>query len=406
MNLIEQGRRLAVAREQLSITKNEAGEAAGLPATAVSRIEEGGREASFHELTTLSNLYCRPFGWFSLDEWNIEDDVALALGEIVSCPDATREIRVGVARCLRVCREAAFLEDVLGRSERLRCPIYRGPAPNSAEEASARGKQMAERERERLGLGNVPVANLTELLVKLGIRSATLDLPRSIPCLVVHHPNIGVAVLANAGDSPVNQRFHLARVYGRQLMECSVNHGGDDGMNELIDSCANAFAAEFLLPEDGLRTEMRLLGKGGSEALDRATLEDSLESRRTGTCARIINFPDVALIAHRFGAGYPKVVHRMKSIGCVNQTAADRLLSPRHEAGGEEYLRMLGMFEGYGAPVVGANGSRELRGHVAHLGMEAHRRQEISRGRLFEIGEFIGVAGSELVDLAVVPRDW
>ena len=43
---------------------------------------------------------------------------------------------------------------------------------------------------------------------------------------------------------------------------------------------------------------------------------------------------------------------------------------------------------------------RELKSYVVRLAVEAYRREEISRGRLLDIGKLLSMRGSKLVELA------
>ena len=47
---------------------------------------------------------------------------------------------------------------------------------------------------------------------------------------------------------------------------------------------------------------------------------------------------------------------------------------------------------------------RELRSEIAHLSIEAYRREEISRGRLLELGKMLGMKAAVLLRLAEAAR--
>ena len=44
---------------------------------------------------------------------------------------------------------------------------------------------------------------------------------------------------------------------------------------------------------------------------------------------------------------------------------------------------------------------RELISELAYLAVEAYRREEISRGRVIELGDEIGIGGKDLFDFAL-----
>lgn len=127
-------------------------------------------------------------------------------------------------------------------------------------------------------------------------------------------------------------------------------------------------------------------------------------------CARSVRrtsqgpVPGIAIIAHRFGVSYQAAVYRLKSLRYINQAEADQLLGADLAQAGRDYLKALYFFQDLEEPVEEKRGSRELRSRVAHLALEAYRQEEISRGRLLDIGKTISFDGRLLLDLAEAAR--
>lgn len=411
MNRLEIARRLREARELASISQNEAADALGLPRTAVTQMEGGNRAVSTLELSSLAELYRRPVRWFLAEAPDVEEDVVVALHRIAPGLDAEPDVRREVDRCVQICREGISLEGLLGREERDGPPAYRESVPRSTGEAVMQGERVAEQERKRLELGSAPVADMTELLGDQGIWASTVDLPNTMSGLFLHHPSIGMAVLINAGHVRARQRFSLAHEYAHALLDRDrvVGVSSADNSSERIEQRANAFAAAFLLPEAGLEEELRQLGKGQPARTDQIVFDvatgGSIQGQvRPAPRSQTIGFQDVAFVAHRFGVSYQAAVYRMKSLRYINQPESAQLLSPEQEAAGRDYLRALHLFEDLEEPVKAERGTRELRSRVAHLGLEAYRLGEISRGRLLDVGRTIGVDGRKLLDLAEATR--
>lgn len=411
MNRLEIARRLREARELASISQNEAADALGLPRTAVTQMEGGNRAVSTLELSSLAELYRRPVRWFLAEAPDVEEDVVVALHRIAPGLDAGPDTRREVDRCVQICREGISLEGLLGREERDGPPAYRESVPRSTGEAVMQGERVAENERKRLELGGAPVADMTELLGDQGIWASTVDLPNTMSGLFLHHPSIGMAVLINAGHVRARQRFSLAHEYAHALLDRDrvVGVSSADNSSERIEQRANAFAAAFLLPEAGLEEELRQLGKGQPARTDQIVFDvatgGSIQGQlRPAPRSQTIGFQDVAFVAHRFGVSYQAAVYRMKSLRYINQPESAQLLSPELEAAGKDYLRALHLFEDLEEPVKAERGTRELRSRVAHLGLEAYRLGEISRGRLLDVGRTIGVDGRKLLDLAEAAR--
>ena len=78
--------------------------------------------------------------------------------------------------------------------------------------------------------------------------------------------------------------------------------------------------------------------------------------------------------------------------------------SPGQEDFGREYLTALRMFSDVGEPEHHDYWDRELRREIAHLAIEAYRREEISRGRVPELRKALKIRGATLLRLAQVAR--
>ncbi len=63
------------------------------------------------------------------------------------------------------------------------------------------------------------------------------------------------------------------------------------------------------------------------------------------------------------------------------------------------------MFSDVGEPEQRRHWDRELRSEIAHLAIEAYRREEISRGRVLELGKMLDIEGDTLLRLAQAARE-
>jgi len=411
MNRAELSRRLREARELASVSQEEASRHLGVPRTSVTQIESGNRAISTLELSRLADLYRRPVTWFLEQAADNEEDLLVALHRIAPGLDQAPEVKAEVDRCVRICAEGVSLEILLGREERFGPPAYREPAPRSTGEAVAQGERIANQERRRLELGSSRVPDLTELLADQGVWATTAELPEMMSGLFLRHSSIGMAILVNAGHVRARQRFSLAHEYAHALLDRDRGVGVStaDNSSERIEQRANAFAAAFLLPEEGLAEELRQLGKGQPSRTDQVVFDaatgGSIHGQlRPAPRSQTIGFQDIAIIAHRFGVSYQAAVYRLKSLRYINQAEADQLLGADLAQAGRDYLKALDFFQDLEEPVEEKRGSRELRSRVAHLALEAYRQEEISRGRLLDIGKTISFDGRLLLDLAEAAR--
>ncbi len=179
------------------------------------------------------------------------------------------------------------------------------------------------------------------------------------------------------------------------------------GVPRTVERRANAFAAVFLMPKDGVRDALRNRGKGLPGRRERTVFDaaggDSFESEiRSPAGSRRVTCKDVATVAHRFGVSYQAALHRLTSLRHVPRRESRDLLE--QEGLGHGYLKALGMFDEVGEREPRRRRDRELRGGIAHLAVEACRRERISRGRVLELGGTLGIDGDLLLRLAEAAR--
>ena len=109
-----------------------------------------------------------------------------------------------------------------------------------------------------------------------------------------------------------------------------------------------------------------------------------------------------ALLAHHFGVSYQAAVYRLKSLRYISGRESGDLLE--RERFGRKYLKALSMFADVGEQEKQRYWDRELRNEIAHLAIEAYRREEISRGRVLELSATLRIAGDTLLNLAEAAR--
>ena len=131
-------------------------------------------------------------------------------------------------------------------------------------------------------------------------------------------------------------------------------------------------------------------------------------AERAGTLARLaacgarsqrINYKDIAMLAHRFGVSYQAALYRLKSLRHIAHAESRDLLE--QEEFGRQLLRELSMVGDFEES---EHRDRELRSEIAHLAIEAYRREEIFRGRVLELSKTLGMKGDVLLRLAEAAR--
>ncbi len=405
----ELARRLRQAREEAAINQQDAANSVGVHRTSITQMEAGKRSVSTLELTHLATLYGRPVTWFLAEELPEGEDVLVALHRAVpgleNSPDAKRQ----VDQCIALCREGVSLERVLGHGPRKGPPTYSESVPLTPWDAITQGQHVAEEERRRLDLGARPITDFVSLIAEQGIWASGADLPEKMSGLFLHHSSIGLVVLVNATHSRARRRFSYAHEYAHALLDGDrpVTPTSADNAAELIEKRANAFAAAFLIPREGVAEMLASLDKGqpsrGEETVfDAATGTHFDAQTRTAPQSQRITYQDAASLAHRFGVSYQAAVYRLLSLRHVSRAQSDELLGL--EAVGKDFLQALGMFDDLEGDEAKSLMDLELRRQVTRLAIEAYRREEISRGRLLGLGKPLGIPGAKLVALAEAAR--
>ena len=410
MEAEELGRRLRVAREARGLSQQAVADALGLPRTAITQMEAGNRSVSTLELAKLAELYLRAVSDFLQEGARDEDeDVLVALYRAAPGLDSDPATHEEVARCVSLCRQGVALEHILGRSPRSGPPSYEARLPRSSWEAVAQGEQTAVEERQRLGTGNAPIADVSELIASQGIWASGVGLPNDMSGVFLRNRSIGFAILVNASHPRGRKRFSYAHEYAHALLDRDRNIAISSAGNssEMVERRANAFAAAFLMPRNGVYAALRGLDKGLPSRQEQTIFDVASGGHmdaefRSPAGSQRINYKDVTMLAHRFGVSYQAALYRLKSLRHISRAQSRELLD--QEEFGRQLLRELSMFRDVEEPEARQYRDRELRSEIAHLAIEAYRREEISRGRVLELGRTLGMQGDVLLRLAEAAR--
>lgn len=398
------GERLRDARRNCGLTQEDAAEAVGLPRTALLHIESGKRVLSSLELLQLSKLYRRDLDSILSDEGPAPDDPMLALCRLAPEIGGHPLLQQEIARYVALFEEGVTLERFLGRRMRGLPPTYDLPEPERREKAAEQGEDVAREERRRLNLGGRPIPDMAELLGRAEIWAAAAQLPDEFSGLFLSHPRIGLAVLVNENHRRGRRRFSYAHEYGHALMD-RLRHPltvtSRENGTALIERRANAFAAAFLMPADGVREVLEALDKGGRSretfwVWDVTTERGEHIERRHVPGSQTIGYHDVAYLAHEFMVSYDAAAYRLSELDCISRSALDEILELRPL--GQELIKVLRL-RNPDAP--DRDDQPRLTPEIGRLAVEAFRRGAISGGRLLDICEKLGIPdGEHLLELA------
>lgn len=395
----ELGRRLRNAREARGLTQEAVAQHQGVSRPTVAQMELGNRAVTSLELDQLARLFGRDIREFLADDFQEHDALAAlfrADAEVVSQPHVVEALR----GCASVGREVTNLEQLLGIDrETGAAAVYPLPAPRSRWQAVQQGERVASQERRRLGLGIGPVGNVAELLEIQSVRTALIDLPDDVSGLTMAEPAIGVLVVANRLHPALRRRFSFAHEYAHALLDRerlgTISRSTE--RDDLIEVRANAFSAAFLLPPEGVRQFMMLIGKGGpsrqrADVFDEGGVVEA--STRVAPKTQNTQMYDVAVLAEHFGVSRLAALYRLRNLRFLSDAEFDSLKRQEDAGHGRAVAALLQL------RAIDEDAARdEYRHRFLSLALEAFRLDEISRAKLAELATMIGLRPEELVEL-------
>jgi len=400
------GRRLKEARTNCGVSQQEAADAIAVPRTAVVQIEAGNRSVSTLELAELARLYKRAIQtFFAEEDAEEEDDVLISLSRVSPDFKDNPEVRREVLRCVAICQEGARMERLLKLPLRCGPRDYHPPVPKNTMDGVRQGEQTAAEERQRLGLGHNPILDMADLISSQGIWASGAGLPPELSGLFLRNSSIGMVVLVNSQHARTRKRFSYAHEYAHALLDRShdMTVSTTSNRSDLVEVRANAFAAAFLLPGDGVRSFLEMRQKAGPSrqeqfVYDLLTEETGVPTEVKGEKRSIpgsqkVTYQDVVGLAQYFRVSYQAACYRVKSLNAINKQELDGLLEK--EEFGRRYVELLKLLEDEPE-----KRDRKLESQIVALAVEAYRREEISKGKLRDLGRLLDISAKDLIALA------
>ena len=399
------GKRLSEARSKAGLTQEAVADSLGLPRTALVQLEAGRRAVSTLELVDLAKLYQAPIADFFQDDQAADEDPLVALGRVSDELRGHPATVASIRDCVALFREGVALEHELGRETFPLLPSYAVPA-RSQGEAAAQGIEAAGRERNRLGLGDAPIADMCRLISEQGIWATSIALTDGFSGLFLNHPSIELAIVVNKTHGCTRKRFSYAHEYAHALFDRDrvATVTVRENASELVERRANAFAAAFLMPQGGVESMLRSMHKGGPSrrsfvSFDVAGGGAQESEERTAPGTQSLTFRDVAAVAAHFGASYMATCYRLRELGYINKTEVDALLA--QEELGRDYIAFTGSDADDGQPKARRDDDdKELVVQMIPLILEAYSREVISRGKVRELAGMLNLAEVDVLRFA------
>lgn len=295
------GQRLRMARKTMGYSQEYVARRLKISRPRYSDIERGQIGISVEKLYRFADFYQRPIIYFLAQNEPVSSPFGVLFRAVKDQPETHKT----VAKFETLCNNLKFVYELMDEESSLLRQDVIYPIGN----ADYLVVKYAKEERGRLGLGENPVWNLREVLEeKRDIKVFFLALPETVSGMFVYQKDIGGCILVNASHSSGRQLFSLAHEYAHHLF-----HREKEGYTAYLSEesvvkttrelQANKFAAEFLMPKDGIREMFKLRVK---------------EQEATAQ--------DIIYIADYFGVSFQALVYRLNNIRLIKGELRDHLL--------------------------------------------------------------------------------
>ena len=394
------GKRLRRARKENRMTQEDVAKHLKVSRSTIAQMELGNRVVSGIELSQLAYLFGKSLQGLLADPTTENEDAFVALFRLHPDLASQQHSLEAIRRCLALGRELHGLEQLLHIERDLDAAAYPLSAPRSTWDAIQQGERIANDERRRLGLGQSPLPDIAEMLEAQGVHTAQVDIPEDISGLTLMDPEIGFLVVANRRHHVLRRRFSFAHEYSHVLADRDQQGivSRQQNRDEFLEVRANAFAASFLMPAEGVRRFIHSLGKGQPSRKEAEVFDGQQPVRaraRSAPRTQVIQIYDVVQLAHYFGVSRSAACYRLKAVGLIAQKELDALLKHNQAGMGREWEELLGL------PEPDHQGQRNaFRRRFLGMGLEALRRVSISRAHLIEVAALVNVDANE-VDQAI-----
>jgi Zn-dependent peptidase ImmA (M78 family)/DNA-binding XRE family transcriptional regulator len=250
------GQRLAEARKARSIKQEDAAEHIGVSRPTFIAMEKGERAAKPAEIIKLAALYGQPVNHFvrTMEPLTDFQPHFRAAMEKVKPADA-EQLKIAIGEFKE------FVENYLDLEKRMRTPMrmnYPHPVElNPHVNVSELAEDVANRERQRLGLGDQPIPNIRSLLESdVGIRIFYTRLPRMFAGMYIFVDSLGGCMLINSVHPADKQRASISHEYAHLIVDrytAGIDYVTIVGRKPANERFAESFAMSFLMPASSVR---------------------------------------------------------------------------------------------------------------------------------------------------------
>lgn len=355
----EIGKRLRKIRKRLGFSQEDVAGKLEISRPTVSKIENGKKKITSIELSKFADLYNKPFSYFIEEEGPEEPVNCLLRAESLSEREKEQLLEAG-----NVYRKYSQLESIVFGEIPVNLPQYKfsSPAPYGQSVVSE-GEKIAKYERKRLGLNGAPLKDIYDLLESENIKvlKAHFGTDSDLSSVFFFNEEKGPCIIVNIDQNAVRARFSAAHDYAHLLRDQDLfpSHltrlknkeiKDDDNLHEIR---ANAFAAAFLMPAEGVD---KFLQEAGMIKGDKVTPEDVVYSQK------------------HFGVSYQAMLYRLQNLDWIDEGERKKLSSYSPSA----LAKRFGIQEG------NEKDSQAFPERYFRLAIRAYEQEEINLGKLAE----------------------
>lgn len=288
--------RLTAARKAAGVSQLDAGKHINVSRPTYIAIEKGERNPKPRELVALAALFRTQVSRLVRQSTTPPTIAPHLRGEI---PQAAQEVGVSEA----IDKLAEFVDDyqfLLEKNNARLMPVMAPPLiDRSTRELEVLPARVAQHERSRLGFGErEPIGDLRKTLDEVGVHVFVDALHSRLAGLYSYVEGFGYCILVNRLHPRERMRWTIAHEYGHFVFDRDkpgVDYLQSSGRKPYSERFADAFAANFLMPAEGVRRQF----------------EDA--KARSGD----VNVGDVCRIADFYGVSMMAMTLRMENLKLI-----------------------------------------------------------------------------------------
>lgn len=290
------GGMLLLARNRRRKTQTELAEATGIAQAAISRIENGTRDAlSQDEIQSIARFLGFPVSFFYEQEPLYRTPLSLhgaAFRKRAAVSKRDQEAVVALAN--HYVLHFRKLLDAVDFDQQFPLLQFEIISPNSSvsENAAAvtSASEAAMKVRASWQVGDGPIANLVSFIEATGILVVEGDFGGAdIDGITLRPPGMKPVVVLNSDRPADRKRFSLAHEYGHVVLHAFPY--------EAMEMEANEFAAELLMPRSGILPDLR----------------------------RELSIPRLGQLKQKWRTAMAAIIYRAKTLGAISDDKATSL---------------------------------------------------------------------------------